>query len=71
MNRLPPDDDDAPPGNPPSEPKFTSLSDPAVAWTNKGQMKAVFAYGTNHLIDTKEAANQSPGQIPCSARHVG
>src|SRR5665213_3257203 len=47
--------DDAPPGNPPSEPKFTSLTDPAAAWTNKGQMKAVFAYGTNYLIDTKEA----------------
>ena len=48
-------DDDAPPGNPPSEPKFTSLTNPAAAWTNKGQMKAVFAYGTNYLIDTKEA----------------
>ena len=49
------DGDDAPPGNPPSEPKFTSLTDPAAAWTNKGQMKALFAYGTNYLIDTKEA----------------
>ena len=46
---------DGPPGNPPSEPRFTSLTDPAAAWTNKGQMKAVFAYGTNYLIDTKEA----------------
>jgi hypothetical protein len=41
------DGDDTPPGNPASE--------PAAAWTNKGQMKAVFAYGTNYLIDTKEA----------------
>jgi len=49
------EDDDAPPGKPPSEPKFTSLKDPATAWTNKGQMKAVFAYGANYLIDTKEA----------------
>jgi transposase len=49
------DGDGEPPGNSPSEPKFTSLTDPAAAWTNKGQMKAVFAYGTNYLIDTKEA----------------
>jgi transposase len=48
--------DDAPHGNPPAEPKYTSLTDPAAAWTNKGQMKALFAYGTNYLIDTKEAA---------------
>src|SRR5579859_8259896 len=47
--------DDMPPGNPPSEPKSTSLTDPAAAWTNKGQMKAVFAYGTNYLIDTEAA----------------
>jgi hypothetical protein len=26
--------DDWPPGNPPSEPKFTSLTEPAAAWTN-------------------------------------
>ncbi len=44
--------DGAPPGNPPSEPKYTSLTDPAAAWTNKGQMKATFAYATNYLIDT-------------------
>jgi transposase len=49
------DDDGGPPGNPSTEPKYTSLTDPAAAWTNKGQMKAVFAYGTNYLIDTKEA----------------
>lgn len=49
------DGDGAPPGNAPSEPRFTSLTDPAAAWTNKAQMKAVFAYGTNYLIDTKEA----------------
>ena len=49
------EDDDAPPGNPPAEAKFTSLTDPGAAWTNKGQMKAVFAYGTNYLIDTQEA----------------
>jgi transposase len=49
------DGDDTPPGNPASEPRFMSLTDPAAAWTNKGQMKAVFAYGTNYLIDTKEA----------------
>jgi transposase len=47
--------DDMPPGNPPSEPKSTSLTDPAAAWTNKGQMKAVFAYATNYLIDTAAA----------------
>jgi hypothetical protein len=44
-----------PPGNKPAEPKSTSLTDPAAAWTNKGQMKAVFAYGTNYLIDTTAA----------------
>jgi transposase len=49
------DDDRAPRGNRPAEPKSTSLTDPAAAWTNKGQMKAVFAYGTNYLIDTKKA----------------
>jgi hypothetical protein len=49
------DGDSTPRGNPPSDPKFTSLTDPAAAWTNKGQMKAVFAYGTNYLIDTKKA----------------
>ena len=49
------DGDDAPRGNPPAEPKYTSLTDPAAAWTNKGQMKALFAYGTNYLIDTKAA----------------
>jgi len=27
------------PGNPPSTPKLTPLTDPAAAWTNKGQMK--------------------------------
>ena len=48
-------DDDAPRGNKPAEPKYTSLTDPAAAWTNKGQMKALFAFGTNYLIDTKEA----------------
>jgi transposase len=46
---------DTPPGNPPSEPKVTSLTDPAAAWTNKGQMKVVFAYGANYLIDTRAA----------------
>ena len=49
------DGDDAPRGNPPAEPKYTSLTDPAAAWTNKGQTKALFAYGTNYLIDTKAA----------------
>jgi transposase len=49
------DDDSTPRGNRPAEPKSTSLTDPAAAWTNKGQMKAVFAYGTNYLIDTKKA----------------
>jgi transposase len=48
-------DSDMPPGNPPSDPKSTSLTDPAAAWTNKGQMKAVFAYATNYLIDTAAA----------------
>lgn len=49
------DGDASPPGNPPSEPKYTSLTDPAAAWTNKSQMKAVFAYATNYLIDTEHA----------------
>lgn len=48
-------DDDGASGNALGEPKFTSLTDPVAAWTNKGQMKAVFAYGANYLIDTKEA----------------
>jgi hypothetical protein len=48
-------DDDEPSGNPASEPKYTSLTDPAAAWTNKGQMKALFAYATNYLIDTDHA----------------
>ena len=52
---LPAPPDDMPPGNPPSEPKVTSLTDPAAAWTNKGQMKVVFAYSTNYLIDTRAA----------------
>ena len=42
---------DMPPGNPSAEPKVTSLTDPAAAWTNKGQMKVLFAYGINYLID--------------------
>jgi transposase len=49
------DDGDEPPGNPPVRPKYTSLTDPSAAWTNKGQMKAVFAYATNYLIDTNHA----------------
>jgi transposase len=48
-------DDDLPPGNPPAEPKVTSLTDPAAAWTNKGQMKVLFAYGINYLIDLQAA----------------
>jgi hypothetical protein len=32
--------DNTPPGNPPSEPKTTSLTDPASAWTYKGQIRA-------------------------------
>jgi transposase len=47
--------DGMPPGNPPSEPKSTSLTDPAAAWTNKGQMKVVFAYADNYLIDLRAA----------------
>ena len=47
--------DDIPPGKGPVEAKATSLTDPAAAWTNKGQMKAVFAYGANYLIDAKAA----------------
>jgi hypothetical protein len=43
------------PGNPPSEPKATLLTDPASAWTNKGQVKVGFAYGTNYLIDLQRA----------------
>jgi transposase len=48
-------DDDMPPGNPPSEPQVTSLTDPAAAWTSKGRSKLSFAYGTNYLIDNKLA----------------
>jgi transposase len=48
-------DSDMPPGNPPAPPKVTSLTDPAAAWTNKGQRKVVFAYGTNYLIDLQRA----------------
>src|ERR1700691_944075 len=46
-------DDDMPPGNAPSEPQVTSLTDPAAAWTSKGRSKLTFAYGTNYLIDNK------------------
>ena len=48
-------DHDMPRGNPPAEPKVTSLTDPAAAWTSKGQMKVGFAYGTNYLIDLQRA----------------
>lgn len=48
-------DDNMPPGNPPSEPQVTSLTDPAAAWTSKGRSKLCFAYGTNYLIDNKLA----------------
>jgi Transposase domain (DUF772) len=44
-------DNDMPPGNPPAPPKVTSLTDPTAAWTNKGQRKVRFAYGTNYQID--------------------
>jgi transposase len=47
--------DDEPPGNRPSEPKVTSLTDPAAAWTSEGRMKVAFAYGINYLIDTAAA----------------
>lgn len=47
--------DGKPPGEPNADPKYTSLTDPAAAWTNKGQSKAQFAYGTNYLIDTRNA----------------
>ena len=49
------DADNLPPGNPPAVPKVTSLTDPTAAWTNKGQMKVGFAYGTNYLIDLQRA----------------
>jgi hypothetical protein len=48
-------DNDMPPGNAPATPKVTSLTDPAAAWTNKGQVKVGFAYSTNYLIDTRRA----------------
>jgi Transposase DDE domain len=48
-------DNDLPPGAPPAPPKVTSLTDLAAAWTNKGQTKVGFAYGTNYLIDTRRA----------------
>ena len=41
--------------NPPAPPKVTSLTDPTAAWTNKGQRKVGFAYGTNYLIDLQRA----------------
>jgi hypothetical protein len=47
--------DDEPPGNRPSEPKVTSLTDPTAAWTSKGRMKVAFAYGISYLIDTAAA----------------
>jgi transposase len=47
--------DDEPRENAPSTPKVTSLTDPAAAWTSKGQMKVGFAYGINYLIDTRNA----------------
>jgi transposase len=53
---APPAGDDMPPGNPPAEPKYTSLTDPAATWTNKGQMKVTFAYGCNYLVDLQAAA---------------
>ena len=52
---APTSDDDMPPGNPPSVPQVTSLTDPAAAWTCKGRTKLCFAYGTNYLIDNKLA----------------
>ena len=48
-------DNDMPRGNPPAPPKVTSLTDPIAAWTNKGQRKVGFAYGTNYLIDLQQA----------------
>lgn len=48
-------DNDMPPGNPPVPPEVTSLTDPTAAWTNKGQRKVGFAYGTNYLIDLQQA----------------
>src|SRR5215469_13888930 len=48
-------ENDMPPGASPVAPKVTSLTDPAAAWTNKGQTKVGFAYGTNYLIDTRRA----------------
>ena len=48
-------DNDMPPGNPPAPSKFTSLTDPTAAWTNKGQRKVGFAYGVNYLIDLQRA----------------
>lgn len=48
-------DNHMPPGNPPAPSKFTSLTDPIAAWTNKGQRKVGFAYGTNYLIDLQQA----------------
>lgn len=48
-------DNQMPPGNPPAPSKFTSLTDPIAAWTNKGQRKVGFAYGTNYLIDLQQA----------------
>lgn len=55
LDHAAPLDDTELPGNPPSRPKATSLTDPAAAWTNKGQVKVGFAYGTNYLIDTQRA----------------
>jgi len=54
------DADNLPPGNPPAVPKVTSLTDPTAAWTNKGQMKVGFAYGTNYLIDLQRSGDRLP-----------
>lgn len=40
---------------PSAEPKVTSMTDPAAAWANKAQMKVLFAYGINCLIDLAAA----------------
>jgi hypothetical protein len=37
------------------EPKVTSPSDPALAWTDKANKRVQFAYGFNYLIDIDNA----------------
>ncbi len=43
------------PINPERAPKALSPTDPAAAGTTRGRYKVMFGYGSNYLIDTKDA----------------